>query len=182
MKIRALEQCKSGGAFVQSRRGADLLSDFQNEKLLTWLFPHLDPWGIGGFHHPKRTQSLTLDEQLAYLVSVDDSPFAVDQTFAFVYYNISQKQKLVRDCLYRVKESQYTQIINELDSLPSELIRRLERKMKDNHAYKPNDPAERRLLQLLAKLQCINYKIPGSVGYEKAMRNEIWSLIYRHGP
>jgi hypothetical protein len=182
MKIRALEHCTSGNAFIQSRQSSDPLSDFENERLLSWLFPHLDPWGIGGFHHPRRALKLTLEEQLSYLVSIDDSPFATDPSFAFIYYNISQKKKLVHDCLYRVKESQYAGIVNELQSTPPELLRHLERKFTDNHSYKPNDPAERRVLNMLSKLQCINYNIPGSVGYKKAMRNEIWSLIYRHGP
>jgi hypothetical protein len=179
MKIRAMDHCRTGRSHIQARQGDTALGDFENEKLLSWLFPHLDPWGIGAFHHPARRVKLTLEEQLSYLISVDDSPFATDESFAFVYYNISQKKSLVHDCLYRVKESQYADIVQELQAIPVEMIRILERKLTDNPRYRTQNRDELRIIRLLNKLQCINYKTPGTVGYKKSMRNEIWSLIYR---
>jgi len=74
MKLRALEHCRSGGALVQSRQGSEPLSDFENESLLAWLFPHLDPFGIGGFHHPKRIHKLTLDDSSRTLYRLMEHP------------------------------------------------------------------------------------------------------------
>ncbi|TFK78281.1 hypothetical protein K466DRAFT_457902, partial [Polyporus arcularius HHB13444] len=56
MKMRALSHCLDGGTFVTSTAGERFVPDFENPALLTWLFPHLDPWGIGSFHHPHRTR------------------------------------------------------------------------------------------------------------------------------
>jgi Helitron helicase-like domain at N-terminus/PIF1-like helicase len=181
MKIRAFEHCNSGGSFVQSRHGSTPMPDFDNPSLLSWLFPHLDPWGIGGFHHPGRKKAITMEEQLRYLISLDDPSFATDPTFAFVYFNISQKKTIVRDCFFRVRQNQYSQTIEELQNVPLDVLQRLERKYMRNPGYQPGEIVEQRLVHLLSRLQCINYKLPGSKGYKKHLRNEIWGLVYRYG-
>ncbi len=72
MKMRALSHCLTQGRFVCSKAGDKFVPDFQNPALLTWLFPHLDPWGIGGFHHPDRTRAVSMEQQLKYLLELDD--------------------------------------------------------------------------------------------------------------
>jgi hypothetical protein len=54
MKLCAVQHCLMGKKFLLSRRGSQPLSDFESKEMLTWLFPHLDPWGIGGFFEPRR--------------------------------------------------------------------------------------------------------------------------------
>ncbi|RPD77265.1 hypothetical protein L226DRAFT_544690 [Lentinus tigrinus ALCF2SS1-7] len=63
MKLRALSHCLNRGMFLRSQAGDTFVPDFHNPALLTWLFPHLDPWGISGFHHPSRTY-IKMEEQL----------------------------------------------------------------------------------------------------------------------
>lgn len=88
MKLRALSHCLNGGRFIRSQAGDTFVPDFHNPALLTWLFPHLDPWGIGGFHHPARVDPISMDEQLRYLLQRADGRFQRDPDFAFVYFNI----------------------------------------------------------------------------------------------
>ena len=83
----------------------------------------------------------------------------------------------MRDCHYRVIESQYAEIVNELQTTLIELLRVLERKMSNSALYRRHNPAEQCLLRILNKLQCISYKFPDSVGYKKSMRNEVWSCL-----
>jgi len=72
MKVMALKRCLQREPVVISGTGSSVVPDFQNPSILAWLFPHLDPWGIGGFYHPNRSIKLTMQEQLAHLLSIDD--------------------------------------------------------------------------------------------------------------
>ncbi|KAI0706590.1 hypothetical protein C8Q76DRAFT_819012 [Earliella scabrosa] len=74
MKLQAISHCLNNGRFIRSQAGDRFVPDFENPSLLTWMFPHLDPWGIGGFHHPGRAIPLTMQEQLTYLLQVHHSP------------------------------------------------------------------------------------------------------------
>ncbi|KAJ3014361.1 hypothetical protein NUW54_g1326 [Trametes sanguinea] len=94
MTRKALLHCLQQGQFVQCQAGSRFVPDFENSELLFWLFPHLNPWGIGGFHHPCRSRAISLDQQLKYLLAVEGSPFRMDTKFAFVYYNIRQKKAI----------------------------------------------------------------------------------------
>ena len=48
MKANALSWCLDGKTFVKSSSGSKLISD-SDPGLLSFLFPALDPWGIGDF-------------------------------------------------------------------------------------------------------------------------------------
>ncbi|KAG1851201.1 hypothetical protein C8R48DRAFT_750015 [Suillus tomentosus] len=54
--------------------------------LMSYLFPHLDPWDIGGFFHSGQTkqQHLSMQAQVRNLLRQDDSPFRNDPQFAFI--------------------------------------------------------------------------------------------------
>ncbi len=83
--MQAISHCLDGGTFVRSQAGSHLVPDFNNLHLPSWLFPHLDPWCIGGFHEPCRLRLISLEQQLKYLLSVDSSPsFHDDPNFAFM--------------------------------------------------------------------------------------------------
>lgn len=182
MKLRALQHCLAGERYLESRTGSVAEKDFKNPRLLSWLFPHLDPWGIGGFHHEMRKRRISLEEQLSHLVSIDNSPFSADESFAFVYFNISQKKKLIEDCIFRVNERVYTTLTEQLMATPDDVIKRMEAKYQNNPTYYPdNDEEEKRLLRLLNQLQSINHKLPGSNGHKLRLRNEIRALIHRLG-
>jgi len=47
MKGLAVERCVRGKPVVLSGKGSRVVPDFNNPSILTWLFPHLDLWGIG---------------------------------------------------------------------------------------------------------------------------------------
>jgi len=48
MKVTALAWCLARKKFMKMLSGTELLSK-SDPGFLTYLFPHLDPWGIGGF-------------------------------------------------------------------------------------------------------------------------------------
>ncbi|KAJ7070423.1 hypothetical protein B0H15DRAFT_763587, partial [Mycena belliarum] len=53
MKAAAVTWCLDKKNFVKMQSGSKFISD-RDPGLLTFTFPAMDPWGIGGFHHPDR--------------------------------------------------------------------------------------------------------------------------------
>jgi hypothetical protein len=60
-----------------------------------FLFPHLDPWDIGGFNHSGWTsqQHISMEAQIKNLLHQDNSPFCKDQNFAFICWNMIQQKR-----------------------------------------------------------------------------------------
>ncbi|KAI0745187.1 hypothetical protein C8Q76DRAFT_688363 [Earliella scabrosa] len=181
MKMKALLHCLSGGRFIRSQAGERFIPDFENPSLLTWMFPHLDPWGIGGFHHPERTLSVTMEDQLRYLLEIHDSPFAKDADFAFVYYNILQKKAVCDSVKFRVKASQQREIVGKLLAVNKELLSTTIDKYKQNPSYEARTREESELLQLVNRVGMVMHDIPGTSGYKMRMRNEIRALVNHKG-
>lgn len=85
MKLHALAYVLDQKKFLLSRTGSEFVAD-NDLGLMSYLFPHLDPWDIGGFYHSGRTrqQYLSMEAQVRNLLLQDDSPFRRDANFAFV--------------------------------------------------------------------------------------------------
>ncbi|KIM21784.1 hypothetical protein M408DRAFT_80020, partial [Serendipita vermifera MAFF 305830] len=181
MKLKAMRHCLDGNAFLQSRSGNLALNDFDNPHLLSWLFPHLDPWGIGGFHEKRRSRPLSMEQQLKCLISRNDPSFARDPTFAFVYHNICLKKRAIRESLWRVNRKQHVHVTEQILATPPDLIKQLEAKFERNPKYQPTNDAEKSVVQLLSQMQSMNNRLTGTNGYKKTTRNEGRSLIHRHG-
>lgn len=183
MKMKALGHCLSGGLFVSSRHGSNMVPDFDNPYLLSWLFPHLDPWGIGGFHHPKRRIRISMDEQLTHLLQLDGGRFERDPEFAFVYYNIRRKKLVSQNVRFRVPQNRYNQIIKDLLDVDVERLLALQSLFKRNPMYRPVNEKESSLVRLLAHVSMVGSNIPGSAAYKVSLRNEIRAVInYRGTP
>ncbi|KAI0708391.1 hypothetical protein C8Q76DRAFT_627348, partial [Earliella scabrosa] len=181
MKFRALSHCLNGGRFIQSSAGERFVPDFENPALLTWMFPHLDPWGIGGFHHPNRTVPISMQEQLGYLMSIHDGRFQADPDFAFVYYNILQKKAVCDSVRFRVRASQQRDIVHRLLSVDRALLEKLTANYDRDPMYEPSTVEERNLLHLMNSVEAVLRNLPGTSGYKLNMRNEIRSLVYYRG-
>lgn len=183
MKLKALGHCLSGGSFVSSRRGSSMIPDFDNPYLMSWLFPHLDPWGVGGFHHPRRKRHLSMDEQLSHLLQMDGGRFERDPEFAFVFYNIRQKKLVSHNVRFRVPHARYRQIVKDLLEVDVDRLMVLRSTFKDDPMYHPSTDQEKALVRLLANVSMVGSNIPGSAAYKVSLRNEIRAVInYRGAP
>ena len=181
MKMKALSHCINGGRFARSHSGDKFVPDFENPSLLTWLFPYLDPWGIGGFHEQSRPVPISMEEQLKYLLEVDDSPFQKDPDFAFVYFNILQKKSVCDSVQFRVAAADQERIVRELLSIDKAELDRLIARLKANQSYQAQTDEEKRILQLVHRVGASLHDIPGTAGYKLKMRNEIRSLVAFRG-
>ena len=181
MKMKALAHCLSGGRFIRSQAGDRFVPDFENPSLLTWLYHHLDPWGIGGFHEPACDIPISMEEQLKYLLQLDDSPFERDPDFAFVYYNILQKKAVCDSVRFRVKLAEQRQVVRELLSVDRRDLEHLISRFRANPRYEPETLDQRRVLSLVNKVGTMLHDLPGTAGYKLKMRNEIRSLVNMKG-
>ena len=179
--MKALSHCINGGTFVRSHSGDKFVPDFENPSLMTWLFPYLDPWGIGGFHEQSRTIPISMEEQLKYLMAVDDSPFQKDPDFAFVYFNILQKKAVCDSVRFRVAAAEQEQIVRDLLSVDKDELDRLIARLKANRSYQADTDEEKRILQIVTRVGVSLHDIPGTAGYKLKMRNEIRSLVAFRG-
>ncbi|KAI0716620.1 hypothetical protein C8Q76DRAFT_617753, partial [Earliella scabrosa] len=181
MKMRAMRHCLGGGRFVQSRTASRYVADFDEPALLSWLFPHLDPWGIGGFFDPRCERALSLEDQLRYLLNLSDSRFRDDPDFAFVYYNIHRKKAVYDSVTFRVNSRQREDIVNKLLNLDVSKLDDLIRKFKADPQYRPDGDDERSVLRLLSRVSAVTHDLPGTNGYKISLRNQIRSLITYNG-
>ncbi len=181
MKMRALSHCLNQGRFVCSKAGDKFVPDFQNPALLTWLFPHLDPWGIGGFHHPSRTRPVSMEQQLRYLLERDEGLFQADPDFAFVYFNILQKKSVCDSVRFRVKESQQRRIVTSLLALDRTLLQKTMKRFERDPTYSPSTSEEADMLALIDSVSTVLPNIPGTTGYKLSLRNEIRALVNFQG-
>ena len=181
MKMKALSHCLGGGRFIRSQAGDRFIPDFENPSLLTWLFPHLDPWGIGGFHEPAREVPINMEEQLKYLLELDESPFERDPNFAFVYYNILQKKAVCDSVRFRVKIAEQTRVVRDLLAVDRAELERLIAKFKSNPRYEPETQEQSRLVSLVNKVGRMLHDLPGTAGYKLKLRNEIRALVNLRG-
>lgn len=181
MKLRALAHCQSGNSYIKSQASSDMIPDFQNPFLLSWLFPHLDPWGIGGFYDPRRKRPLNLTEQLHHMLLMDGTPFQKDPNFAFTYYNIQQKKRVSDEVRFKVPKGQQDGIIRELTQIDVQELEYLRQKFDINPLYKPSTDIERSIMKSLTKVNLVGHDIPGSAGYKVRLRNEIRALIHHLG-
>ncbi|PPR00579.1 hypothetical protein CVT26_009855 [Gymnopilus dilepis] len=181
MKLLALQRCLSGKPFLISGTGSSLVPDFNNPRILSWLFPHLDPWGIGGFYDPRRRKKITMKEQLYHMLRSDDVTFEEDPEFAFVFYNTLRKSEVSRAMSFQVPDREHERIINDLREINIEQLTKLCKKFANDSRYKPVDMQERKIMDIMRSISCTTRSLPGSNGYKKLMRDQIRSIIHARG-
>ncbi|PPQ67617.1 hypothetical protein CVT26_006827 [Gymnopilus dilepis] len=181
MKLLALDRCLTGKPFVVSGTGNCPIPDFNNPSILTWLFPHLDPWGIGGFHEPRRRLKITMEEQLKHLLNVDDRSFENDAEFAFVFYNTLRRAEVSQNVRFRVSMKEQKRIVEELKTIDPAELRRLSTLMEQDPSFKAVDAEQIRILRILRSITMTTRSLPGSDGYKANMRRQIRSIINAKG-
>ncbi|KAG2148943.1 hypothetical protein DEU56DRAFT_926810 [Suillus clintonianus] len=156
MKLHALAYVLDHKQFLLSRTGGKFVAD-NDPGLMSYLFPHLDPWDIGGFFHTGRTeqQYISMQQQVRNLVCQDDSPFRSDPHFAF---------------------KREVSLAKELKEIAPSLTT-LADKWNNSVNHKPSTTEEKKAVRILRCLQASTKSVRGSVGYKLCRRNEIRSLI-----
>ena len=118
MKVHALAHALDHKPFIRSHAGSSYISD-GHPGLMAYMFPHLDPWGIGGFHHPGRNvgQKLSFEAQVKCLLRQSQSRFARDNNFAFICWNILQKRAVSTCNTFSVNSNSQRDLSDQLHAL-----------------------------------------------------------------
>ncbi|EIM87295.1 uncharacterized protein STEHIDRAFT_56488, partial [Stereum hirsutum FP-91666 SS1] len=180
-KIRALQWILDHKPFVTVRPGTKLFPD-RDPRMLTFVFPHLDPWGIGGFNHPMRQGEsiLPMKNQIRNLLMRYDSPFERDPNFAYVCWNAVQKLEAARSLQFRTQASNLAYLADEINEYKDVIEDMNERWMRDE-TLAPTSRGERRVAAILAKLRLVAKDLRGSNGRRIALRNQIRGLLKTNG-
>lgn len=177
MKATALSHALQQKPFLVSRSGSTMLND-DSPCLMSALFPHLDPWGIGGFHHPARLSAcrLLFERQLKNLLHQVDSPFEADPLFTFICWNIIQKCAVSINTSFSISTARRHGLVNNLMEC-ADTIQELALRFEKNVDTKAETQEEKRVVQLFHELGVVMKNLQGSDGYKLCRRNEIRSLI-----
>ncbi|KAJ7914190.1 hypothetical protein B0H13DRAFT_2325516 [Mycena leptocephala] len=177
MKASAVAWCLDRNNVLQMQSGSKFLSD-RDPGFLTYNFPHLDPWGIGGFHEPNRTESqkIGFERQVRNLLLQTDGAFQKDPNFAYVCWNIIQKADVNRQVNFRTSPSMQASAVSDIQDM-SLIITDLMKKWELNPNAKPSNKAEKKAMRTLGKLKLLAKDLKGSAGYKRCRRNEIRALI-----
>ncbi|KAG2738983.1 hypothetical protein P692DRAFT_201849319 [Suillus brevipes Sb2] len=135
MKLHALAYVLDRGEFIADN----------DPGLMSYLFPHLDPWDIGGFYHTGRTvpQYISMQAQIKNLLRQDDSLFRSDPHFAFV--------EVSRNTTFRTSLSTQRGLAKGL------------RDWRQSVNYKPCSIEEKRAVKILRQLQASTRSVRGSI-------------------
>lgn len=181
MKATALAHALQNKPFLVSRSGSAMVSD-DSPCLMSALFPHLDPWGIGGFNHPARSSRcrISLERQLKNLLRQVDSPFERDPLFAFVCWNMIQKRAVSLNTSFSISSTRRHGLVSDIMECAN-TIQALALKFEKNMGMKAETEEEKRVVRLFRELGVVAKNLQGSDGYKLCRRNEIRSLMRVHG-
>lgn len=180
MRCVALSRVLRGQPFLKSQSGSAPKSE-RDPDFLTSVWPHLDPFGLVGFDNPERTHRTSFLRQVQHFLKLDKSPFEQDPSFPFICWNIVQKSEVNKTSAFRVKEAERERVVKEILSLSPDVLDTIAAKWeKDPNALATN-AEELMAMRVLRSLRHISTHLKGSAGAKLSQRNEIRSLINRHG-
>ncbi|KAF5311183.1 hypothetical protein D9611_012999 [Ephemerocybe angulata] len=181
MTLKALQRCRDGRPFLQARAGSTPVPDINNPAWLSWAHPDADPFGIGGFHDPRRSRTIGIEQQLKHLLNVQDPFFENDPVLAFDIYNIIRKASVNSSMLFSVPFSAFGRVATQIASLDMLHIAALRERYQRNPNYAPTAEDELAITRVMASIAPLARNIPGTVSQKIKMRNEIRALISQKG-
>lgn len=119
MKAQALAHALDHERFLHSHAGSRFVSD-SHPGIMSCIFPHLDPWGIGGFNHSARSKSqwISFESHVKCLLRQDKSMYSTDFNFAFICWNIMmQKRPISIHNTFVVKTNRHRDLSTRLREL-----------------------------------------------------------------
>ncbi|KAJ7603334.1 hypothetical protein DFH06DRAFT_1022336, partial [Mycena polygramma] len=173
MKATALAWCLDRNKFIQMQTGSTFISE-NDFGMITFAFPHLDPYGIGGFNEPLRpfAQRISFERYVKNLLMQHHGRFQNDPNFAYVCWNIMQKKEVNRHIAFRTSASSQATVAAEIKEVAPALTELIQKWEAEPNA-KPSTKQEKRAMRVLKKLKLIAKDLKGSSGYKQCRRNEI---------
>ena len=177
MKVAVLAHCLDGGRFIRVRSESTLVNE-QEPAFMTWAFPHLDPFGIGGFNNSNRTDGskILFEHHLRNLLLQDNSRFAKDPNFTYVCWNILQRKELNTSLYFHISPRDQVALGQSLYEIAPALTDLMRNWQADPWAKAKTD-LQKHAVSILTCLQGISHHVKGTTGYKQSCRNELRGLI-----
>ncbi|KAJ6572654.1 hypothetical protein B0H10DRAFT_1964367 [Mycena sp. CBHHK59/15] len=150
MKVLAVVWCLDKKNYIWMQSDCKFISD-RDPGLLTFTFPQLDPWGIGGFHEPNRTEA---------------------QEISFE----RQKKEVNRHVSFRTDATVHATIVEDIQKIGPSLTD-LIKKWELNPNVKPSNQVEKKAMCTLGKLKILAKDLKGSLGYKQCRWNKIRAMM-----
>lgn len=177
-KALAIKHWKSGGGAFTIPHSSEPINEYNNPTLFPCMFPHLFPWGLGGFEDKGRRVPVGLEAHVKHMLNLSDTDPQTDHSFSFVAMNILQRRTTAKASRFKVKSSYYDRAAELLCSVEASACDSIVARSQANNGYvKPQSAAERDLFELMEKVNVISSAVPGSSASKVKMRNEIRSLM-----
>lgn len=178
-KALAIKHWKSGGGAFTVPHGNKPINEYDNPNLFPCMFPHLFPWGFGGFEDGKRRVPITMEAHVKHMLNLSDVRPQTDRNFSFVAMNILQRRKTSEASRFKVKSTHYDRAAELLCSAEASACDSIISRSKANNGYvSPGTKAEKELFELMEKVNIMASNVPGSNASKVKMRNEIRALIH----
>ncbi|KZT62457.1 hypothetical protein CALCODRAFT_537354, partial [Calocera cornea HHB12733] len=173
MKLSALTWCLQGQSFLHSCIVNVPIRDFDMYFLLMWMWPKLDPFGLSSCGMDMSMNIVDMGHQVTHLISLYDSTFARDPTFAFVCYNIIQKKKVVNSLHFHICMSEKDRLVRNLLRISKSDMEAFEWWSHLDPFRKPRNDVEHDIMHILQQLNlCVN-DLPGTAGNKTKCCNNI---------
>src|ERR1700733_6319554 len=107
-----------------------------------------------------------MEEQVVHLLRSECGRFERNNQFAFVYYNIIQKQMVASNVHFSVPRSLQARLTRDLLDIDIDVLEDLMGKCWKDPFYELSDEKKKSILNILASVNVVTRHVPGSDGYK----------------
>jgi hypothetical protein len=157
--------------------GPEPLNEIKNPVLLIASYPHLFPYGVGGFHDTKRKTKLTAREHIQYLLEIEDERFRKDKTFQCVVFNQIQRAECRNRINLMIRRKDFNNFAKEFKFIKQEDIQ----KAVDIFIKTNKIEMSSTIGKLLSRVQSASVKVQGSKASLYDRRMDMKSYIIHWG-
>jgi hypothetical protein len=140
-------------------------------------YPHLFPYGVGGFHDTKRKIKLTAREHIKYLLEIEDDRFRKDKTFQCVVFNQIQRAECRNRINLMIRRKDFNNFAKEFKFIRQEDIQ----KAVDDYIKTNKIEMRSTIGKLLLRVQSASVKVQGSKASLYDRRMDMKSYIIHWG-
>ncbi len=173
----AIKHFDAGGGALAYGHAAKPSSMYHNPQLYPRLFPWLYPYGLGGFDNTKMSCKLGRAKQIQHRLMYADQRFQVDRYFPFLAFNQEQIRASTTGGFLLTERAHFKDVAAKILSTDKEVLQGLIDKGKSGWSSEIATPEEKQCHELLALVDFVAAKVPGSMTQRRNQRSEIKSLI-----
>jgi hypothetical protein len=146
---------------------------YNNVDLYPGMFPHLFPYGLGGFsnsymgHALAGSRAISRFEHARYLLMHHTRRFQEDEYFMFIAFNQTQMRDAITGGWLLTKRSNFRCVAELVSSVEDSVLDAILQRGKDGSRVKPESEAEKKCFDLLQLIDSVGNHVEGSISSKK---------------